>query len=575
LVIRHNMTQQIDILNNDETDDDIYIEQAEYIERDKFLEWSADQPNEEYYVGKLSRGGAKLLVGPRGCGKTTLMLKAYYSLLDDPNTSVVPIYVNFKLSLQLEPLYINTQNASFHFRRWLVLKTYLALWGYLDDSNCRYDSSKLPSKSDLKLYISDIESGKVTKLDSIDTDIDVSQLLTDIKILISIQDKSRCVLLFDDAAHAFSPKQQEDFFEFFRQVKSKEVSPKAAIYPGITTHSPTFHVGHDAEEINVWMLPNSDEYMEFSRNLIKRRIPQDLSSKIFNTPGALELLAFASFGIPRSFLNMIRSLKSNDGRIDKRSILDAIRLSRDSSHHIFESLKFKVPTYKVFIDRGNDVYQNIISLIKNFNTQSEKSLQSQGYSIGIKRPIPNELAKVLDFFQYAGLLMSSGENSRGEKGVFDIFLVHFGDLVTSNALVGRRTKSVEAFVSVLKTKAHQAYPRVSPERIAETNDFVTSFPLSLPKCQVCGTERINEHSKFCHHCGSQLKSSSLYDELVNQDISVLQISKRMISRIRNDSNIRTIKDVFLDEERRELRSVAYVGPKRAQKIYGYAEEHVA
>ena len=58
-----------------------FVEQAEYIPENIFTALSADHPDEETIIRRLSAGGAKLLVGPRGCGKTTLLLKTYYGFL--------------------------------------------------------------------------------------------------------------------------------------------------------------------------------------------------------------------------------------------------------------------------------------------------------------------------------------------------------------------------------------------------------------------------------------------------------------------------------------------------------------
>jgi hypothetical protein len=92
-------------------------------------------------IRRLSVGGAKLLVGPRGCGKTTLMLKAYYGMLRDRHANTLPVYVNFKLSLKLEPLYIKTPNAAFWFRLWLTLKIYEGLFESIEASERRGTSA--------------------------------------------------------------------------------------------------------------------------------------------------------------------------------------------------------------------------------------------------------------------------------------------------------------------------------------------------------------------------------------------------------------------------------------------------
>jgi hypothetical protein len=52
------------------------------------------------------------------------MLKAYHKMLRSEEGHALPIYVNFKLSLRLEPLYIKTPNAPFWFNKWLIAKIY-------------------------------------------------------------------------------------------------------------------------------------------------------------------------------------------------------------------------------------------------------------------------------------------------------------------------------------------------------------------------------------------------------------------------------------------------------------------
>ncbi len=78
----------------------------------------------------------------------------------------------------------------------------------------------------------------------------------------------------DDAAHAFMQQQQREFFEVFRALRSRTVACKAAIYPGVTSYSPFFNVGHEAEEIEVWIRTDSAEYTDAMRSIFAARFPQ-------------------------------------------------------------------------------------------------------------------------------------------------------------------------------------------------------------------------------------------------------------------------------------------------------------
>lgn len=79
----------------------VFVEQAEYINHADFNRWVVEHPREESIIKKLISPGAKLITGPRGCGKTTLLLKSLY---EAPEKNVLAVYVNFKTSLKMEPL---------------------------------------------------------------------------------------------------------------------------------------------------------------------------------------------------------------------------------------------------------------------------------------------------------------------------------------------------------------------------------------------------------------------------------------------------------------------------------------
>lgn len=556
-----------------------FIEQAEYIEEGSFNALSASHPDEESIVRRLSVGGAKLLVGPRGCGKTTLMLKAYYGLLRDEDASSLPVYVNFKLSLKLEPLYAKTPNATFWFRQWLTLKIYEGVRKAVFDSTRYVLPSEFPSTADLQRAMTALESGAALSGEAAEA-YTMEGLSNAIARVLELNELARCVLLMDDAAHAFSPRQQEDFFDFFRQVKSREISPKAAIYPGITTHSSTFHVGHDAEQIDVWIRPDRDGYVAFMRTLAERRFDGTLPRALQQTPDALEFLAYSSFGIPRSFLNMLRTIyldeegrSDNDSSVSRSRLLDIAKQSRELSHGVYDSLSAKIPAYSAFIQTGEAIYQQIVQQIKTFN--KSKPENNQALEFGLKKPVSAEIERVLSFLQYAGLVMPAGENSRGIKGVFELYLIHYGDLAAQNAIIGKRAKSITSFVTAFQAQTHQAWPRISPETLVPSDQYPLKFRLTLPNCQTCGAERASEGAKFCQSCGSQLKNSSLYEQLISRDISSLPLSKTIITRIKANSSIKTVKDIIMDVDRSKLRSIPYIGPIRASQIVNYAEEYLA
>jgi hypothetical protein len=76
-------------------------------------------------------------------------------------------------------------------------------------------------------------------------------------------------------------------------------------------------------------------------------------------------------------------------------------------------------------------------------------------------------------------------------------------------------------------------------------------------------------------CGAPLVDSSVYEELLHAPIDKLPLTRRKIEDILDQTPIRTVQDVLLDEEMRQIRRVTYVGPIWAARIRNAAQEFVS
>jgi hypothetical protein len=557
--------------------DQVFVEQAEYIGTESFAQWSAEHPNEDAILRKLTLGGAKLISGPRGCGKTTLMLKAREKLYADEN-SAFPVYVNFKRSLSIEPLYKNNTDGTYWFNQWVILKIYQGIYESLDrlDVAIKLGVSRDVAKNSAAL----LEMSNIDKVSS--SSLTISDLETDILEILKRSSRLRCVLLLDDAAHAFSPDQQKDFFDFFRQIKSQVIAPKAAVYPGVTNYSPSFHVGHDAEQIDVWIKPDSDDYLDFMHRLVTARFPIEIVNELEKDKDILNLLCFAAFGVPRSLLNMIQSLvvdtdNHDDGikiNLSRKEVLKSIKLSYNNTLKLFSSLRSKLPVYETFISTGEMVFANTLTAIKTYN--KTKSITKQSVSVAIAQDkLGHEFSRLFSLFQYAGLCIPRDELiSRGEKGRFQIFSMHYAGLIDNNALIGGRTISMQDYVQAFSHRDAHEFTRIRPSNLLGDNSIDTAFTLSLPPCAVCNTPRTHTEAKFCGNCGSPLNAKSTYIDLLNKDISVLPLTSKRIAKIKEQSSIRKIKDILMDHEHRQLLEVDRIGKIWAARIVALAEEFV-
>lgn len=558
---------------------EVFTEQAEYLDESYFEQWTIAHKDEASIIKKLTQGGAKLIKGPRGCGKTTLILKAYRKLILNKNRDVMPVYVNFKSSLKLEPLYKNDSNAAYWFNQWLLYKVLKGLSETLSKWGLEIDSL---NSANLKKIIHLLEMGRVDLVDDKHDLIDVKYVEDSINEALSVTGSSRCVLLLDDAGHAFSTDQQHDFFEFFREIKTKNISPKAAIYPGVTSYSSSFHVGHDAEEIDVWIKPDSSGYMNFMHTILKSRFKDDLYEKLSKDANLLNLMCYAAFGIPRNLLNMISTFCNNESssgdnsvtQLEHKLVLKEIKNNFDNTYQVFESLRYKLPMYSGFIETGASLYENCLAFIKEFNKKSDDSVK-QSSTIAITRPLSSELKKVLGFFQYAGLIVPRGLSSRGDKGVYELYELHYGAIIDRNVFFSSRGISAEKYCNAFRNRPNHYYPRHAELSLLNVESLETAFALALPPCEVCKAPRVSDKARFCSNCGSKLKEASIFEDIVKQDIEFLPITSARARTIKSNSQIRTVKDVLMDHDNKELRSVPMIGPLWARRIKSYAEEYIA
>jgi len=317
----------------------VFEERAEYLSKAELTEWTAITPRDTAILARLKGPGAKLLTGPRGCGKSTLLRQAYFEIQE--RKVDLAAYVNYSRSLALEPLFHKSANALQLFRQWVLLKIVIGVRQALVDEGVSIPEQLDSTAKVAERFVRALEAGEQPVMP--DDYLAPSQLIHLLESWTKRLGRKRCVLLLDDAAHAFSPDQQREFFEILRELRSRVVSAKAAVYPGITSYSPHFHVGHEAELIEAWYRPDEDDYLETMRQIVKRRLPARYQQRLRSKEELIDYLALASFGLPRGFLGMLSQLfgSRGGGRQDSHSSQSGAGCGRSRSirpQHFYKSL---------------------------------------------------------------------------------------------------------------------------------------------------------------------------------------------------------------------------------------------
>ncbi|AEF89923.1 hypothetical protein DelCs14_2913 [Delftia sp. Cs1-4] len=551
----------------------IFEQRAEYLSQAELETWTRLSIAEQQVLDKLKGPGAKLLSGPRGSGKSTLLRRAYYELCREK--SALPIYVNYARALALEPLFQTRANALELFRQWVFAKLLLGI----EDTNREYPlhldtaTKALIRKADG--YVRMMEAGGTPE--SAPFAIGPSEMLELLRDISSGIGVSRAVLLLDDAAHAFTFRQQQEFFEIFRELRSRNVAAKAAIYPGITSFSPNFQVGHEAEVLEAWLQPTSDSFLSTMRDIAHHRIPAELLSKLGpNGKEYIDLIALASFGLPRGFLNMLSSVideaqKGSTSRL-RKTVLDTISDHSESVESVFHNLGLRLPRFSNYVATGEKFQTAAQSAIRNFNTS--KKIDSKATVIAISRPLSNELEKILKMLEYAGLVRKQSDLSKGEKGQYHRYSVHYGSLIASTSLSLGRAYKITDIVDALEVQSAHALIKVKAETLLGKG-YESQCVLAIPPCTKCGTPRQIENQRFCMHCGSELQTASVYSELLKAAIDNLPLPRAKIEAIKRHTAIRTVQDLIADDEQSLRRPGSYIGPIWSKRIKTVAEEFLS
>ncbi|MFC5940465.1 AAA family ATPase [Micromonospora harpali] len=557
----------------DEGTGSIFEERAENLTRGQLESWTTLSSRESKVVAKLKGTGAKLLIGPRGSGKSTLMLLAYYQLLD--NNEVLPVYVNYAKHLAVEPIFKTRPDATELFRQWVLAKVVLGLHETEISALSPSEDEWVDLVASSREFVEDLEIGTVPDGAA---RMSPTRLISHINRCIAAAGRKRAVLFFDDAAHAFSAQQQREFFEIYRQLRTRTIAPKAAVYPGVTNYSANMHIGHDAEVLEAWYRADDPAFVESMQDVLSRRLPVQMRAEFDGDRAELlHYLALASFGLPRNFLTMIQEVLDFDE--DEGSHKSPSRRHADLAvernvaivRSVFESTGDKIPRYLNLIAEGRRLEDAFLNHISRSN--STKPVGQKVVAVGVKRPIPKEFQQVLDLMAYAGIIRKLDSQSRGSAGVFERYEMHSGFIISSNAFSLGRNPSTRDIVTCFLRRPTAGIVRGRPEAwLGE--DYRSRCTLNLTACSNCGAPRVSEDAQFCMKCGRPLSDKSIYHEILQRPLTDLPIPEKKKKALKN-TNLSSVQDVLLDVEFKELLRGHYIGAKWAKKIFSAAEEYVS
>jgi hypothetical protein len=544
---------------------------------------------ERKIIDTLKQGGAHLLQGARGMGKSMLLRRAEVELDKElQQVRTLAVYVNFKTGTLLEGVKANERDA---FQVWTALRILQALHEKLMQLNLLGPPGVedpyqrifgIGSSAKVKLYLQE----KRQLLQSLATSTDKSELLTKLEpdFLIKENDTSflldtvqevidavklnRVIFLFDEAAHTFIPSQQEIFFEMFKLLHGGKIAVKAAVYPTVTSYGRNFEVGQDAIVISLDRFEPGTTgratNRKLFRDLLDRRLPKtgSVRKRIFSSGNVLDLCIDLSTGNPRAFLHLLNRVLEIG--FSERAVMLATQQFVDQEllpYH--QNLAKRLPKYAHHVSVGLDLLRGyIISEIRAKNRREKKSNYQSAFFTTPRDVSPN-LRLALDILCYSGVLTNKGtvKIAGGQTGLR--YMVHLALLSTERAF---SATGLEEAIAALSLTDYREFASDDPEMARFLDQLKDSD--RCPKC----SSALAPNARFCSDCGATVGGSTIIGKLLDEPIAELSISKRLKERLH--PKFSTV-GALVQASREEIMTIKYIKEVRSRMIKNAADEFIS
>ncbi len=516
---------------------------------------------------KLLARGAKLLVGPRGTGKTHLMRYTYLYAMKTPEAPLV-LYANFSRYLNLEPLLKTSPDALKRFHSWVLARLLISAIDFLSDANldhsCLSAKSSLYDEEKLRELVSLLErGGGAEQYENFGQLITVNHVIEAVGILKDKLGRKRVVLLLDDAALSLADQYLIAFFEIFRLLKTEEIAPKASVYPGSTQYGPTFHASHETEEVPLWLSVDDNDYLQIMGDIAFRRLTHEELSDI--NQDVLDLFKYVAFGIPRAYLRLLREYLDESVGTSQQKINRTIERQSELIGAEYDSLGIKLKQFSSLVRTGRKFFDRAVIELAKYRKQ-EPNLKNIIFALQQDSDRNPLVERMLRFLVEVGMLYPLPAVSHGPNRKYDRYIPHFAFLQQQGMFREGRGFRFNDVSTYMQKQASKQPVRRTVSTILSPHEL-SDLKLDLPTCQQCGTPRINESQRFCHNCGQELVASSLFEECMQLPLEdVPGISDAMIARI-HTVNIKTIGHVYASQNASaDLQQAKMVGPIRSSQI---------
>lgn len=521
--------------------EDLTLEEVDNL----YVDTKIDREN----IEALKSNQPLLLIGSRGTGKTMLMRKAERELDNAFNDErILPIYTSFATSV----IYDDMNMTKLMLSKILIsLKIKLKEKGIIVQGSIfkpivsdkinpiaqkleKYIEA-MSVKNDDENVISDIPEINDNKiLDNIDFFKEfIKELCDEYKI-------KKIIVMFDEACQIFAPKQQREFFDLFRALRSPIIICKAAVYPGLVSYG-TFQEFHDATTKKIQRHILAPDYIEKMREIVKNNYPNEFENFLSNGE-LLNTIIYCANGNPRFLLKSLNSILDHGRTLKTAVVNDVIKeFYRAIIWTEHTKLEERYYGHKNMIKWSRDFIENVVvkDIAKINDKVGKESDQKSTIYFAVSRNAPETIKQSIKILEYSGIVSLDVEATKYRYDVYDRYQLNYG--------------------IVLLADASSDFANISKDIIKNISQ--KKFPNYGEKSPVFD----EADSLICEYKDGE--SKEIINSILNKSIENLDISSKLLKRLK-DYGINIIRDVF-EKDEKELESIGYIGPIRSRQIYNH------
>ncbi|MDF1879181.1 zinc ribbon domain-containing protein, partial [Sulfurimonas sp. SAG-AH-194-C20] len=281
---------------------------------------------------------------------------------------------------------------------------------------------------------------------------------------------------------------------------------------------------------------------------------EDFLSENLKDKNNFKLIAYASSGNPRRFLNLLDKVRQEEN-LTKLKLTAIIREhSKNELWEYHDKLVQGNIDLRGYAEIGRKFIEDYV--IPKLQDNNKKVRQKKVRTISIESEVNEDFKRLLRTLEYSGIINFTKSQKTTGDNLGNYYSLNLSLCFSENILKVEEMGKTD-------TRRGLSFTANSPIIKEYTDKILELLSSDCPKC----TGKFNKNDKFCPNCGNDLRNiESVFDRMLSHRVDSLKIylvANTIKSKLKE--SFLTIKDL-IDAEDSELLKITHIGPKRLAYI---------